>query len=588
MALPPESTDAASAAPSTDVPLQRAPQLELDQLLTQLIDRAQDVLAAQGRLRSLLEANSAVIGALSLPGVLHRIVSAACELVNARYGALGVLAPDGGLEQFVYVGIDEQTAKQIGPLPEGKGLLGALIDDPRPIRLRRLADDPRSVGFPENHPPMVGFLGVPVRVRNEVFGNLYLTRDNDREFSAEDEELVASLAGTAGIAIENARLFEEAGRKQDWLAASTEITQQLLASEGEEPLQVIARRLQQVAGADAVNVVLRTDDPRRLMIEVATGAGAEQLTAMSYPVENTVSGLVLETGQPILIDDVSANRELRVHLSDAVSVGALIALPLGQAPAVRGALLVARRHGRPRFSAADLEMAATFANHAAVALELADARADQQRVVLLEDRDRIARDLHDHVIQRLFASGLSLEGLASGLAPDPRADRLVRIVGDIDDTIRQIRSSIFELRGPLAARTAELRTRLFEVAADVAPVLGFQPRLSFAGPVDAVVPSIVLDDLVAVVREALTNAARHSGANQVAVDVSATAQEVTIDVTDNGVGLGDTTRRSGLNNLRLRAEHHGGSFEITSPLPHPDLEKTPEGGTNLRWTIPIS
>lgn len=585
MSIPLEQTDPASVEPSADPPL-GGPQLELDQLLNQLINRAQDVRAAQGRLRGLLRANSAIIGAVSLPAVLQRIVAVACELVDAPYGALGVLAPDGGLDQFVYAGIDEATAKEIGPLPEGKGLLGALIDDPRPIRLRRLADDPRSVGFPANHPPMRGFLGVPLRVRDEVFGNLYLTRDNEREFSAEDEELVVSLAGTAGIAIENARLFEEGRRKQDWLAASAEITQQLLASEGEEPLQVIARRLQQVADADAVNVVLRTDDPHRLMIEVATGAGAEDLTAMSYPVEDTVSGIVLETGRPVLIGDVTADDEPRVHLSDVVSIGAVMALPLGPAPTVRGALLVARRHGRPRFSAADLEMGATFANHAAVALELADARSDQQRVVLLEDRDRIARDLHDHVIQRLFASGLTLEGLASGLAPDPRGERLAQIVNDIDDTIRQIRSSIFELRGPLVARSAELRTRLFEIAADVAPVLGFEPRLSFAGPVDIVVPAALLDDVIAVVREALTNVARHADARQVTVDVSATARDVTIDVTDDGVGIGASTRRSGLDNLRRRAQYNGGTFEITSPLQHPDEPQ--DGGTNLRWTIPIS
>ncbi|MEO8749449.1 MAG: GAF domain-containing protein, partial [Allobranchiibius sp.] len=235
--------------------------------------------------------------------------------------------PEGGLEQFITTGIDERTAALIGPLPEGKGLLGALIEDPRPIRLRCLGDDLRSVGFPPHHPPMLAFLGVPIRVRGQVFGNLYLTRDDEREFSVEDEELVASLAGTAAVAIENARLFEQARLKQEWLAASTEITQQLLASEGEEPLRVIARRMQQVADADAVNVVLRVGDGERLMIEVATGAGADQLTAMTYPTHQTVSGQVMETGLPMLIDDLSDDDQLRVHLSDVVDVGALMALP---------------------------------------------------------------------------------------------------------------------------------------------------------------------------------------------------------------------------------------------------------------------
>ncbi|MEO8749448.1 histidine kinase [Dermatophilaceae bacterium Sec6.4] len=231
-------------------------------------------------------------------------------------------------------------------------------------------------------------------------------------------------------------------------------------------------------------------------------------------------------------------------------------------------------------------MATTFANHAAVALELADARADQQRVILLEDRDRIARDLHDHVIQRLFASGLTLQSLASGLGSDPRGDRLSRVVTDIDDTIRQIRTSIFKLRGPLAAGTADLRTQLFDVTAQVASLLGFEPRVSFAGPVDAVVPTEAFDDLGAVLREALTNTARHAQADQVDVDISATATEVSIEVTDNGIGMGRTTRASGLKNLRERAERRGGELVITSPLPHPHIDHHP-GGTNLRWAIPL-
>jgi signal transduction histidine kinase len=541
------------------------------------------------RLRGLLRANQAIVGNLTLPAVLQRIIEAACELVDARYGALGVIAPTGGLEQFITVGIDDGSRAQIGHLPAGLGLLGALIDDPRAIRLRELADDPRSVGFPPNHPAMGAFLGVPIRVRDDVFGNLYLTRDDDRDFTPEDEELVASLAATAGVAIDNARLFEEAGRKQDWLAASTEITRQLLSSDGDEPLQLIARRLQDVADADAVNVVLPTSDGQRLMIEVATGAGAEQVTAMTYPTDGTASQAVLDSGQAILIADYSQQSRHRVHLDDVLRVGPLMVVPLGQAPRVRGALVVARTHGRTRFGDAELDMATTFANHAAVALELADARADQQRVVLLEDRDRIARDLHDHVIQRLFAAGLTIESVAGALGADPRADRLARVVDEVDSTIRQIRDSIFQLRGPLAARIAELRTRLFALASDLTPMLGFAPRVSFAGPVDAVVPDEVVDDLVAVVREALTNVARHAKADSVTVDVSATATDVTVDVTDNGVGIGNTERRSGLDNLRWRAEQHGGRFAITSPLPRPDPSESAdhEGGTNLRWTIPL-
>ena len=563
------------------------PKLELDQLLKQLIDRAQDVVSTQGRLRGLLHANQAIVGNLSLPVLLQRTVEAACELAHARYGALGVIDPAaGGLEQFVHVGIDEQTATRIGHLPEGKGLLGALIDDPRPIRLRTIASDPRSVGFPAGHPPMTSFLGVPIRVRNEVFGNLYLTESESGDFTAEDEVLVSALAGTAGVAIENARLYDEARRRQQWLQASTEVSQQLLSTDGEDPLQLIARQARQIANADVVTVVLPTADGQRLIVEVAAGQGADELTALTFAIENTLVGVAFNSGQPVLVGDINEDPRYTVHLSEVVPVGPVMVLPLGGSERVRGALVIGRLHGRHRFAEADLEMAMTFANHAAVALELADARVDQQRIVLLEDRDRIARDLHDHVIQRLFAIGLTVQSVASGLGDDERGARLPRVVSDIDETIRQTRTSIFQLRGPLGPETGTVRTRLLAVAAEVSPVLGFEPSLRFSGPIDAVVPEPVVDDLVAVLREALTNAARHAHASRVDVDVTTTTKELLLQVTDDGVGISANGRSSGLANLRQRAERHGGSLTLDTGISDP-MQPTNEG-TRLRWTIPLS
>ena len=563
------------------------PKLELDQLLKQLIDRAQDVVSTQGRLRGLLHANQAIVGNLSLPVLLQRTVEAACELAHARYGALGVIDPAaGGLEQFVHVGIDEQTATRIGHLPRGKGLLGALIDDPRPIRLRTIASDPRSVGFPAGHPPMTSFLGVPIRVRDEVFGNLYLTESESGDFTAEDEVLVSALAGTAGVAIENARLYDEARRRQQWLQASTEVSQQLLSTDGEDPLQLIARQAQQIANADVVTVVLPTADGQRLIVEVAAGQGADELTALTFTIENTLVGVAFNSGQPVLVGDIDEDPRYTVHLSKVVPVGPVMVLPLGGSERVRGALVIGRLHGRHRFAEADLEMAMTFANHAAVALELADARVDQQRIVLLEDRDRIARDLHDHVIQRLFAIGLTVQSVASGLGDDERGARLPRVVSDIDETIRQTRTSIFQLRGPLGPETGTVRTRLLAVAAEVSPVLGFEPSLRFSGPIDAVVPEPVVDDLVAVLREALTNAARHAHASRVDVDVTTTTKELLLQVTDDGVGISANGRSSGLANLRQRAERHGGSLTLDTGISDP-MQPTNEG-TRLRWTIPLS
>ena len=553
-----------------------APRLELDQLLTQLIDRAQDVVAARDRLRGLLRANRLIIGDLALPVVLRRIAEAARDLVQARYAALGVLGPDGGLEQFIHVGVDDETVARIGHLPEGKGLLGALIDDPRPIRLANLADDPRSVGFPEGHPAMSCFLGVPIRIRDEVYGNLYLTEREGGPFTAEDEELVAALAATAASAIDNARLYAEAGRRQRWLEASTEITRQLLSSEGEPPLSVIARRLHEMADADVVAVVLPTADPQRLMVEVATGEQAAQLTALSYPVEDTIAGVAINTGRPVLVGDVTQQQSYLVHLAQVTPVGPMMALPLLGTQGSRGAVLVARVPGRHRFNEADLDIATTFAQHAAVALELADARADQQRVMLLEDRDRIARDLHDHVIQRLFAAGLGVQSVAASAGSDSGASRLNTIVDDLDETIRQIRTTIFELRGPLTPQPSTVRSQVVDVIDEVVPMLGFSPALRFTGPVDTIVPDEVAGDLIAVVREALSNIARHAHASAAAVEVTATPAQLTVDVADNGVGIGESKRRSGLANLARRAERYGGSLTL------PDHE-----GTQLRWTIPL-
>ncbi len=549
-------------------------------------EQAAQMLATQQRLRGLLQANRALIGDLNLSAMLLRVTQAACELVDARYAALGVKSPAGGMEQFIAVGIDEATRAGIGPLPEGKGLLGALVDDPRPIRLSDIADDPRSVGFPAHHPPMRAFLGVPIRVREEVFGNLYLTRDDDRPFSADDEDLVTSLAATAGVAIENARLYDQARRRQDWLAAEAEITRHLLSSSGEDPFAVIARRLRQVADADAVNVLLPGRDASQISVAAAVGTGSDTLAARSYPAGDPAVRSALAVDAAVLVADYERQSDDVLPLSEVMAVGPVMVIPLERAPRRRGMLVLARARGRDPFTTSDLELATTFANHAAIALELADGRANRERVVVLEDRDRIARDLHDHVIQRLFAAGLTIESVATGLAEGTRgADRLVEVVTDLDATISQIRTSIFQLRGPRAGQGDAVRARIVQVAAELAPLLGFAPQVSFSGAVDTLVPDYLGDDVLAVIREALTNVARHAHADEVIVEVTATADRVQIEVTDDGVGIGETGRRSGLANLATRAEQRGGSFELVSPLK--DKDQSSRGGTRLLWSVPV-
>jgi signal transduction histidine kinase len=556
------------------------PKLELDQLIDQLVERAQDVKRAQGRLRKLVAAIDVITGELGIEAVLQHIVEAAVTLVGARYGALGVIGNDGGLERFIHVGIDPVKVDEIGPLPAGKGLLGALISDPNPIRLPQLSADERSSGFPAHHPPMDSFLGAPIRVRGEVFGNIYLTESDRGEFTAEDEELVRALAVTAGTAISNARLFDESRRQQRWLGASAKISARLMADSGEEPLRMIARRAHEVAEADRVVVMLRVPETDDVIVEAAVGDDADDLVGHRFSMSNTISGEAITTGEPILLRSGADASAGVTHLA-VVSDGPIMVVPLVGTGRPIGALSLTRGAGRLAFTAADLAMTTAFANHASVAVELSAARADQQRVALLEDRDRIARDLHDHVIQQLFSTGLSLESVAARLgSSEPAAEKIRALVGDLDGTIRQIRTSIFELRGPLGGGSnTGLRSGVLDLVAELAAGLGFTPSVTFTGPVDSEIAPELADDVVACIREALTNIVKYAKAHAVIVEVGVDGGYLTVRVCDDGIGVGDTSRRSGLANLLSRAERWDGSCDVTA---------RPTGGTELSWKAPVS
>jgi two-component system, NarL family, sensor histidine kinase DevS len=553
------------------------PRLELDQLLGQLVERAQEVMATQGRLRGLLRATQTITSDLSLPVVLRRIAEAARELAGARYAALGVLAAEGGLAEFVHVGLDDEPAARIGHLPEGKGLLGALIEDPQPIRLTRIADDPRSCGFPPDHPAMTSFLGVPIRVRDEVFGNLYLAESVRGEFTTDDEELIKALAATAATVIDNARLYEAARERGEWLQASAAIDRRLLSADLDEidSLRLIAEQSQEVAHADLVSVVL-PDDDGDLRIAVAVGAAAEAIRGLRMPREGSLYGRVFTTGTALRMAGPDERADLHASVPDGLDAGPLLMVPLVGSRTTHGVLSVVRRRGRSAFTAEDLDMATGFANQASVALELARARSDQQRAALLDERERIAADLHDHVIQRLFASGLSLQALAATFGPGRATDRVLTTVADLDATISQIRTAIFALQQTPQAAPRGLRAGVLDVVTEVTPALGFEPAVRFSGLLDTL-PTPITDDLLAVLREALTNAARHAHASTVDVELTATRDRVTLDVRDNGTGIDDTTRRSGLANLRHRADHHGGALTVGSG---PD-------GTRLAWSVPL-
>ena len=546
------------------------PRLELDQLLVQLVDRADDALAAQGRLRGLLRANALVAGELSLPVVLRQIVTAARDLVGARYAALGVLGRDGELEQFVHAGMDEELVGRIGELPRGRGILGLLIRKPVPLRLADLSGHPASTGFPPGHPPMTGFLGVPVRIGEEVFGNLYLTeRSRGGEFTADDEQLAIALATAAGAAIANARRFAESEQRRRWLDASAELAPLLLSGAAVQPHALITRLAAAAADADFATLAV----PHGADQVIVTGVTGELAAGMTNQIEALADSLArqaIRTGKPSL---VTGDGRQAAAAALGTGTGPLIIVPLATGEQVRGALLLGRVAARPGYTGTDLDMAAAFADHAAMTMELAQARTDQITLAQAEDHDRIASDLHDHVIQDLFAFGMRLQGHAARTDP-VTAERVNGYADTVDEIIKKIRTSIFGLHQPRAV-PAGLPARVMEIVEEHTAQLGFTAGIRFAGPLAPGPDEALAHDILAVTREALSNCARHAHATAATISLVLQDGLITLDITDNGRGLGTPARSSGLSSMRRRAERNGGTFQLTTPA---------HGGTHLAWT----
>lgn len=534
--------------------------------------------AEEPRLGRLLDAVPHVVGELELSQVLKRIIEVAVELVDARWGALGVIADDGdGLEQFVHVGMTLPEVSAVGHLPEGHGLLGAVIDTGEAIRLPHLADDPRSVGFPAHHPHMDAFLGVPIRVRDTVFGNLYLTnRSGGPRFSEDDQRLVGSLAAIAAIAIENARLFDQQVRRERWSTALAEVTAALLSEDTVDVLAVVAERVASVIDSELVCVIVADgddDDQPMLRVDTARGDGADEIVGRRYPAAGTLSGRAIASGTLASTEPGESLRESVVR----PGTSAAMALPVRSGDEVLGALSVYRQADAPAFTDAERAMAADFAQQAGVAIQLARGRADRARLALADDRARIARDLHDHVIQRLFGTGLTLQAIAAR-SPEV-ADAIGEQVDAIDQAIGEIRTAIFALASRPKSGGA-LRHRVLDVAADATPGLANPPLVTFSGPVDLLITGDLADDVLAVVRETLANATRHARATRVEVSVTVDDDAVVVTVDDDGVGLPDApTRASGTRNLDARATRRGGSFTLSA---------RPTGGTRARWAAPVA
>jgi len=545
--------------------------LRLDELLGEVQERLTEIAASRDQMQSLLDAVLAVGSGLELDSTLQRIVQAAVDLVGARYGALGVLGTRDDLSEFVYEGIDAETRSHMGHLPEGKGLLGLLIKDPRALRLLDLSKHDASVGFPPNHPPMHSFLGVPIRLRGEIFGNLYMTEKKGKsEFTPDDEVVLQALAAAAGVAIENARLFERSRMRERWLEATAEINSELLGgASAQDALQLIALRTVELAGANSSLIVLGGDG--RLFVTAGAGPQADEIIGSDLARHESPVEEVLRTGVPQVIEALGG-------LGDGqAEFGPGIAVPMRAGSVVTGVLVAVRSKGEPPFVADQVPVLASFADQAALALQLAEKQRSLRLLDVLEDRDRIARDLHDHVIQRLFVTGMSLQGSLRRITDKEVRGRVTTAVEQLDQTVREIRTSIFDLQSA-GDEGVSLRRRLLDMIAELTEQTEMSPVVRMSGTVDNSVSDELAEHVEAVIRETVTNAVRHANAEALTVTVEA-GDELIISVVDDGVGVPEDIARSGLLNLEHRAQQFGGTLSVTSE---------PGKGTRVTWRVPLS
>ncbi|GAA1265136.1 histidine kinase [Planotetraspora silvatica] len=529
--------------------------------------------ASRDRVNALLEALLAVGGDLDPETVTCRIVRTATSLVDARFGALSMV--DGAPSRWIPAeGADVPDAADapgIADVADAADVAGlepprVLPADHRPVRLSR-SGSARA------------FLGVPVRVRGEVVGHLCLVDKQDGgDFDAQDEAMVMTLAGAAGVAIENARLYEESRRRELWLEASSQVTTDLLCGvSSHDVLALMARRAREMTGGDVSAVLLPGEDRTMLRVVIADGAAAVHISQVEVPVEGSLGGRAFTLGRPVMVADY-AEAGMPAVVTGRMPSGPVVAVPIGTAEAVRGVLSVCKRAGGASFTRAESWMLHAFAGQAAIALELAESRRDAERLRLLEDRDRIAKDLHDVVIQRLFAVAMMLTSTVRMMERPEGAGRLRHAIDELDETIRHIRSTVFALQSPREYGEIGLRSQIVALVDDAGTRLGFMPGLRMDGQLDNQVPEELAEQAAAVLREALSNIVRHAKACRADVRVEVADGRLTLVVKDNGVGLPEVGRRSGLRNLEERAVRLGGRFEAVSPE---------QGGTRLTWSVPL-
>lgn len=550
-------------------------------LVTRMHAQLDELLAARDQMEQLLHVFVEIGSNLDLDATLRRIVLAARELTSAQYGALAIRDREGNLISFIHGGVDADTVRRIGHLPVGKGVLGVSLVDTPALRLDDLTTHETAVGFPEHHPPMHAFLGVPITIRGTAFGSLYLTHDEPgRVFAASDEFAARALAFAAAVAIDNAQLFERERTSVKWMEASREITTALLSSAEpyRRPLQLIAERACALTDSEQAIVLvpidadLPVDEIDTLVVSAAVGLHAAEVIGHRVPVDNSTTGAVFRSGKPLITEALSYPIEAFTDVGQRPA----IVMPLRTRDEVAGVIAIARGVDQPPFDNSYLDLVSGFATHAAIALMLASGRENARQLTILAERERIAHDLHDHVIQRLFAAGMDLQAtLARARSPEV-IDRLNRTLDDLQTIIEEIRTTIFQLKSPLG-RDGGFRYRIQRVVADLTENRDIVTTVHMRGPMTAVGDELA-EQAEAVASEAISNAVRHSGASRLTVEVSV-ADMLTVDIIDNGSGIpADNPRVSGLANMTHRAEHLGGTCEITTP---------PEGGTRVHWTAPL-
>jgi signal transduction histidine kinase len=542
--------------------------------------RSQDALDERARWELLLASVVTMAAGLSLDDLLSRIVTAASHLAGSRYAALGVIedGPSGRLRTFIHHGMSPAQVVEIGELPTGHGLLGALVNHSEPLRIRDIAEHPASFGFPEHHPPMHSFLGVPVRTRDTVFGTLYLTeKEGPGDFTDQDQRIVVALAAAAGVAIENARLHEQAAQRERWLAATVEITARLASSSGHEALQVVADRAREVSGADVAWVVAGSD-AGHLQVQVVAGAAVDIEAMAGLSLSHSLVREVATSGTTLVVADMATDARATTmsEIDGWPELGPAIVVPLGREAGIEGVLALA---WTPARAAAHLSvnpnLPTSFAEQAALALQVLRSRDNKEQLAVLQDRDRIGRDLHDLVIQRLFAVGLGLQSSAKLVHEPELTERLSNAIDDLDMTISDIRRTIFAL-GSLGD-AADLQAEVTRIVDRTAATLQFRPTLRFEGAVRTLISPEAAPEVLAVLGEALSNVTRHAAATRVDVCIAAD-QKITLEVIDNGVGIAPCVVESGLRNMRARAAKRGGTCTI---------EPAAGGGTRVFWVVPL-